>query len=116
MTETKEQRVARQAAAAVREAVGAAYDRRRFAIEKFGRHRDGYLHARVIFDGRPYYISCQFGSWLLPGQINGREVLKEPEALFGSALGRELKFMLSETAQRFERREDDEPAQPTAQS
>lgn len=105
MTETPAQRVEREARAAVNEAVRGAYDRRRFAIEKFGRHRDGYLHARVISDGRPYYITCRYGSWTLIGKIDGQSVEKEPEAVFGSHVGREMLYALSENAQRYERKE-----------
>lgn len=107
------ERVEREARAAVNEAVRAAYDRRQFVIEKFGRHRDGYLHARLLVGERPVYITCQYGSWLAPGQLDGREVDKEPEALLGPDIGREVRFALSEEAQRFERRER-EHAEPAA--
>lgn len=52
--------------------------RRGFTITKFGRHEDGYLHARVTpKDGKPVYVHCRFGSWMAPGTINGNPVLKE---------------------------------------
>src|SRR5438270_129139 len=92
-----EQAVA-EAAREAAEAVGAMSARRRFTISKFGRHEDGYLHARVVVDGRPWYFHCRFGSWLAPGQIALQTVLREPEGLLGPEIGREVKYVLAEQA------------------
>lgn len=98
--------LAERSARAARQALDAAirdtYDRMTYEVERFGRHRDGYLHALVQLDnGRQYYFHCRFGSWLAPGTWNGRAVLKEPEALLGSQLGGSVKYALAEAAQKF---------------
>lgn len=94
-----------QAAHEAAEAVGAIHARRHFTISRFGRHRDGYLHARVIVDGRPWYFHHRFGSWLVPGHMSRRSVLKEAEAVLGSAIGREVKYALAEKARAYRRAE-----------
>lgn len=91
----------REAHRAVHEAIGAAYERRRFSVEKFGRHRDGYLHALIRVDAGKVYFHQRFGSWLAPGSWHGRELLKEPEALLGTELGRAVKYELSDCDKRF---------------
>lgn len=96
------QRSARAAAKAVNAAVRDAYDRKRFTIARFGRHRDGYLHALIEVDGeRRFYFHLRYGSWLAPGQFNGQERLKEPEALLGTQLGQAVKYELSDMARKF---------------
>ena len=52
-------------------------ERRPFTITKFGRHKDGYFHARVTINGETIYTHCQSGSWMIPGHIGDRPVLKE---------------------------------------
>jgi hypothetical protein len=93
---------AREAARAVNAAVSSEYNRRIFTISKFGRHPDGWLHARVVVNGTPFYFHRRYGSWLAPGTIGLREVLKEPEALLGSNLGRDVKFALSDKSAPFD--------------
>jgi hypothetical protein len=88
---------AREAAEAIREISA----RRRFTVSKFARHQDGYLHARVIVDGQRWYFHCRYGSWLAPGQIGTRTVLREPEGLLGQVIGREVKYTLAEKARSF---------------
>ncbi len=82
-----------------------------FKVERFERHRDGYLHARVIVGEKVAYFHRMYGSWLAPGHVGGHAVLKEPEALLGSDIGRELKFKLSELSRPYDqhaRREREE--------
>lgn len=90
------QRATQAALDAVNDEIGRSYTRRQFTISKFARHPDGFLHARVVVDGQGFYFHRRYGSWLAPGHINGHAVLKEPEALLGSVLGREVKFTLSD--------------------
>jgi hypothetical protein len=87
-----------EAARAAAETIGALRAQRHFTVSKFGRHPDGYPHARVVMDGRPYYFHCRYGSWLAPGHLNGKGLLKEPEALLGAEIGREVRFTLAEKA------------------
>lgn len=95
-------RATRAALKALDNAVKDSWDRKRFEVDKFGRHRDGYLHALVVVDGEQrYYFTRRHGSWLAPGNFEGRERLKEPEALLGSELGRSVKYKLAEIAQKF---------------
>lgn len=95
-------RAARAARQALKTAIGEDYDRLRFRIERFGVHRDGYMHARIIVDGaQKVYLHCRFGSWLAPVHVNGHPLLKEPEALLGSDLGRTVKLALAHEARRF---------------
>lgn len=54
-----------------------ASERRTFTIAKFGRHTEGYFHARVAIGGRAFYTHRKSGSWLVPGTVGSREVLKE---------------------------------------
>jgi hypothetical protein len=56
-------------------------ERRGYTITKFERHEDGYYHARVTVDGKPIYMHRRYGSWLCPGTVNGRAILKEVEPL-----------------------------------
>lgn len=96
------ERSAQAARAAVNAAVRDQYDRRTFTVARFGRHRDGYLHALIQIEGGPSaYFHCRYGSWLAPGTWNGRAVLKEPEALLGTVLGTAVKYELSEQSRKF---------------
>jgi hypothetical protein len=94
-------RVDRAVAAASREVaeiVGQSYSRRSMTITKFGRHADGYLHARVTVNGgATLYVHRKFGSWFCPGVERGRSVLKEVLQPFS--------FSLAEKARQFERAE-----------
>lgn len=100
MTETKEQKVTRLAAEGMQKALG---DRRPFTVTKFSRHPDGYLHARITPSGaKPVYVHRRFGSWLAPGMIRGREVMKELES-FG--LPTAAKVELQRKARALERAE-----------
>lgn len=75
---TQVEQLARQAGQKAAREVQAEQSRRPFTITKFSRHELGYLHARVTpKDGKPVYVHCRFGSWMAPGTINGRSVLKE---------------------------------------
>lgn len=112
-TDTAVERAARAARQALHSAIGEDYERRRFKFDTdphgrptFGRHRDGYLHARIIVDGATrVYFHCRYGSWLAPGD---RGVMKEPEALLGTDLGRTVKYTLADEARRFKAREEHE--------
>ena len=79
-------------------------DRRPFTISKFGYHEDGYLHARVVVAGRKFYFHCKYGSWMAPGRVGGRQVLKEPEAILPPDLGVDVKFALAERARSINKR------------
>ena len=81
---------------AINDEIDRSYTRRQFVISKFDRHPDGYLHARVVVHGQPYYFHRRYGSWLAPGHLDGQAVLTEPEGLLGSQLGQEVKYALSE--------------------
>lgn len=101
--ERKVNRAVQAATRAVHDIMGQQWDRKRLKIDKFGRHRDGYLHARVLVDGdRVAYFHRRYGSWLAPGNEG---MLKEPEALLGGALGRSLKYQLSEASEPWDTRE-----------
>lgn len=95
MPSSRQAEAERLARAAVNAAMRSIYDRQTFTIEKFGRHPDGYYHARVRIGEQAYYLHLKYGSWLVPGHIKGRPVLKEPEALLGP-IGSEVKYALSE--------------------
>jgi hypothetical protein len=57
---------------------GETNKRRGFTITKFGKHPDGYYHARVTpSGGATVYVFCKYGSWMAPGSIKGKAVLKE---------------------------------------
>lgn len=76
-TETDSEKVVRLSQTAARKAVEGR-TRRGFTITKFGRHEDGYFHARVTgSDGTPVYVHRRYGSWLAPGSLQGRAVMKE---------------------------------------
>ena len=82
MTNDNETRVEQLARDAVDKAVAEdRAERRGFTITKFGKHEAGYFHARVTVDGRPIYMHLRYGSWMCPGEIGGRAVQKEIEAL-----------------------------------
>lgn len=51
--------------------------RRPWTITKFGRHNDGYLHARITVNTTTLYVHTKHGSWLAPGEEKGRAVYKE---------------------------------------
>ena len=105
---------------AVAEALGAEYDRRNFRIMRFGRHREGYLHAQVCINSQPpVYVSCQFGSWMIPKepQSPGCLVVFHDRATLKDVLS-PYKEALSETARRFEtaeRRKRADMAQSTVE-
>lgn len=75
-------------------------ERRGYTITKFGRHDNGYFHARVTVDGRGFYMHARFGSWMVPGQLNGATVMKEVEGLVvGTSVegrGKEIKEVLQQ--------------------
>lgn len=114
-TDSAVERSARAARQALQQAIGEDMDRMRFRFDTdprgrptFGRHRNGYLHARIIVDGETkVYLHLRYGSWLIDAE-NG--VLREPEAVLGSDLGRTVKFVLSDEAARFTARERHERA------
>jgi len=109
-TDSAVERASRAARQALQQAIGEDMDRMRFKWDTdphgrptFGRHRDGYLHARIIVDGtRKVYLHLRYGSWLIDGDSG---TLREPEAVLGSELGRTVKFTLSDEAARFTARE-----------
>lgn len=77
--ESDEAKVARLA----RESVRKATEQRGFSIVRFGVHDDGYFHARVTINGQPFYVHRRYGSWMAPGTLNKRPILKEIEAIGG---------------------------------
>lgn len=80
-------------------------ERRGFTITKFERHEDGYFHARVTpRDGNPVYVHRRFGSWLAPGTLRGRVVLREVQY--------DVKVALQQKARAVERQERLESALP----
>lgn len=84
-------------------------ERRGYTITKFGRHDNGYWHARVTVDGQGYYLHRRFGSWMAPGQLNGLTIMKEVEGLVvGSSVdgrGKEIKEVLQQKAHAIEKAE-----------
>lgn len=99
-------RATKAAAREVNELLAGERARREFTVSKFGRHADGYLHARVVVNGRAFYFHDRWGSWLAPGHSpSGRELYKEPEALLGSLMGREVKWDLAAKARTWRERE-----------
>lgn len=48
-----------------------------FTVEKFGRSSQGYFHAKVLIEDQPLYVHRRYGSWMAPGHIKGKPVLKE---------------------------------------
>lgn len=104
MTPITAEEAAQRAAAAARDAAhgrGRTDDDVEAMIERFGRHADGYFHARIVVGGRRFYLHRRYGSWLAPGTWGGRAVLKEPEAVLGSQLGQAVKYELSHVSQKF---------------
>lgn len=109
MSETKAQKVVRLAEQGVEKALR---DRRPFTITKLSRHEDGYLHARVTpSGGQPIYVHRRYGSWMAPGEIGGRKVMKELEA-FG--LPTAAKVELQRKARALERAENGNQEVPDA--
>lgn len=107
-TETREEKVVRLARQGVERAM------REFTITKMSRHEMGYLHARITpAGGRPIYVHRRFGSWMAPGKIGDREVMKELES-FG--LPQAAKVELQRKARALERAEtgDDDAPDDTA--
>lgn len=93
---TRLERLAREAARAAAEIVSDTNRLSSFRITKFGRHKDGYFHARVSINGETVYVHCQWGSWFLPREVgsrSGREVLSP------------FKDVLTEQMRSFEARE-----------
>lgn len=75
--------------------------RRNYTITKFGQHRDGYLHCRIVFEGKAYYATEQFGSWMIPSEVNGKKVMKDilsPYKEELAAKGRQFKKYLAKKA------------------
>jgi hypothetical protein len=95
-------RAAQEAASTVGRLLRDEWAMKQFTVDKFGRHRDGYLHARVLIGEEAFYVHRRFGSWMLPGAINGRHVLREVLAPYNVAL--------QERARPFERAERDHEA------
>lgn len=112
--ESRASRVRRLAERGVERAMG---ERRDFTITKFGRSEDGYFHARVTpAGGKPVYVHRKHGSWLAPGRVRGRELLKELEGLgFPIEVKVELqkKARAIERAERGEEHNDGAPNGPT---
>lgn len=106
---SKAEQVERLARASVDKAL--AVGRREFTITKFGRHENGYLHARITINGDGYYVHRRFGSWMAPGNVAGRAVLKEIDALIGgNAI--EIKEALQTKARSIERAEKRQTGEP----
>jgi hypothetical protein len=57
-----------------------------FRITKFSMHPDGYLHARLSTEGVTYYVHDRFGSWMAPGSVDGKIVLKDVLSPYRNAL------------------------------
>lgn len=93
-------------------------ERRGFTITKFGKHESGYFHARVTVDGRAIYMHARFGSWMCPGEQDGRAILKEIEALVAgtSVGGKEIKEALQSKVRAIERaeRRDTQPQEDSS--
>jgi hypothetical protein len=51
--------------------------RREYTVTKFSMHRDGYLHCRITFEGKPYYVHERSGSWMVD--------VEEPAGVDGSS-------------------------------
>ena len=77
-----------EATRAVNAAVRNEYSRRNFTITKFGKHRDGYLHAMVTLNGERFYIHRQWGSWLMPipNSVPTSRSMREVRSPFKEAL------------------------------
>lgn len=112
MAESTEQKAVRLGASAGRAVAREAMEGRRrgFTITKFGRHEDGYFHAWVNIDGDRFYVHRRHGSWLAPGKVGERAVLKELEALMPDGLdvkvALQLKARAVEKAERAEEEAD----------
>jgi hypothetical protein len=63
---SKAAEVQRLARAAAHRAISDTYALESFKIVKFGRHRNGYLHAQVSVNGETAYVHRRWGSWQLP--------------------------------------------------
>lgn len=95
-------RAVAEANEAVNEAIRDSYAVRNFEIVRFGRHRDGYLHAQVTLGGAPVYVHCRFGSWLIPSEPQGKDcpVSFGRRAVLKEVLG-PYKFTLADEGRRF---------------
>jgi hypothetical protein len=80
-------------------AISGEYARRDFTITKFGRHRDGFLHAQVTLSGDRFYVHCKHGSWLLPVPNN------QPESNRYREVMTPFREALAEKGAQFKRRE-----------
>lgn len=68
----------REAAEAAHQVVSDTNKLSSFRVVRFGRHRGGYFHGEVSLNGDKFYVSCEWGSWMLPttpGAHGGREIL-----------------------------------------
>lgn len=72
-----------------------------FTVSRFGKHPDGYFHAKVSVGDKSFYVHRRFGSWLAPGEINGKAVLKE--------INYEIKQALQQKARAYEKTERNAP-------
>lgn len=92
---------AKEAARAANEAVRDLYAQRDFKIARFGRHRDGYLHAFVrIQDSEPIYVHRRSGSWFIPNEPQPGYPDYDGPAL--RAVIAPYTYALAEEARRFE--------------
>lgn len=92
---------AREAGRAVNEAIRDSYAANQFKIVRFGRHREGYLHAQVTVSGLPVYVFRRWGSWQIP------QTPQEPDCpvTFTTALQDVLApytYVLADESHRFE--------------
>lgn len=97
---SKVDRAISEANRAVNEAVRDSYAARSFKLVRFGRHRDGYLHAQTTFNGAPVYVHLKHGSWLIPSvpqadncpvRFARNATLKEVVAPYKYALAKEAR-------------------------
>lgn len=71
---SRENRAIREAHQRVSEALRESAALMGFKIVRFGRHRDGYLHAQVSVNGTLIYVHRRFGSWMIPAEPQSAEV------------------------------------------
>ena len=95
------------AVTAMNEAVKSALkwdrDASAFEILRFGRHREGYLHASVqLADKVPVYVHCAAGSWMIPREPQSEAIT----AQFGQRVMLQVlepySYLLADQARRFE--------------
>lgn len=66
---TRAERIARDMARAAAEVIGDTNKLSSFRVTKFGRHRDGYFHARITVNSETFYVHCRWGSWMVPTTV-----------------------------------------------